>query len=310
MIMKKICLSILLLLGCVQAINACDICGCGSGSFYIGILPDFNSKIAGIRYRYNNITTHIGPGGTTSYLTTNEHYHTTELWGGWTFNNKFRVMANVPFSFISKANMSNKESKSGPGDFIVQGFYRLYNRATTTKNNSRLIIQDLWIGTGIKLPTGKYIPTDKDESGQSVNLFQLGTGSLDFMFMLMYDIRIQNIGLNLNSNYKLNTSNKHQYYYGNKWSNSAQLYYKLRIKNKWTLSPNTGISYEYAAKDLDEGYAIFNSGGNILYGTFGAEATFSKIAIGGNWQPVLSQNMARGSVEAHNRMMFHFSVLF
>ena len=49
---------------------ACDICGCGVGNSYIGILPDFNKRIFGLRYRYNSIFTHVGTGGETTYLTT------------------------------------------------------------------------------------------------------------------------------------------------------------------------------------------------------------------------------------------------
>ncbi len=83
--MKKrfiIALALLLTTGIAQA---CDICGCGAGSSYIGILPEFNTQIMGIRYRYNHIQTHMGPDGMPSYLTTDEGYHTAELWGGWTF---------------------------------------------------------------------------------------------------------------------------------------------------------------------------------------------------------------------------------
>ena len=62
---------------------ACDICGCGIGNNYIGILPEFNSKIIGVRYRSNNLWTDIGANGAHTYLTPEERYQTTELWGAW-----------------------------------------------------------------------------------------------------------------------------------------------------------------------------------------------------------------------------------
>jgi hypothetical protein len=309
--MRKIIILLLLSAGVIPAAVACDICGCGAGSYYIGILPEFNSRIIGLRYRASYLQTHIGPGGTSSYLTTDEHYRTAELWGGWTFKDKFRVMAYLPVSFNSKTNQEENLSKAGLGDAAVQGFYRLLNkRKATGKEGTKLFIQDLWIGGGIKLPTGKYEPADKEASGKSANLFQLGTGSFDFVLTAMYDLRFQDAGLNITGSYKINTGNKYDYAYGNKFSGSAQLYHKFRIRQALTLSPNAGASYETSARDLDDSYAVYTSGGYILFGTLGAELSYRKIAVGGNWQPVFSQDLAQGAVKAHNKMMLHVSFMF
>lgn len=305
--MKKRLLLLLLLLPVIDA-GACDICGCGAGSTYLGILPDFNTRIIGLRYRYNNMLTHVGPGGSSSYLTTKEQYHTAELWGGWTFGNRFRVLASVPLSYNTKKNQEEHASKTGLGDISLQGFYRLVSSKHSL--GSKLLVQDLWLGSGIKLPTGKYEPLDNDASGKSANLFQLGTGSFDFLLTGMYDIRLQDAGLNLSASYKMNTANKHGYNYGNKLSGSAQFYYKFRIKKTATLAPNAGLAYERSVHDLDEEYAVFNSGGYMLSGTLGAELQYKKIAIGGNWQPPLSQQLAMDAVKARNKMMLHVSLLF
>src|SRR3954470_17396036 len=96
---KKILLLAIIVLTSFRQTIACDICGCGVGSYYIGILPDFTKKIMGLRYRYNGIQTHLGVGGIPTYLTSNEAYRTLELWGGWNLGRKFRVMATIPYSF-------------------------------------------------------------------------------------------------------------------------------------------------------------------------------------------------------------------
>lgn len=305
--MKRIITTMLLCLG-MMSVQACDICGCGAGSTYLGILPDFNTRIAGLRYRYNNVLTHVGPGGTNTYLTTSENYHTAELWGGWNLGKKLRVMAYIPFSYNTKVSTEERSSKSGIGDAGAQVFYRPLSLKRTVAN--RLLIQDLWIGGGVKLPTGKYEPNDREASGQSANLFQLGTGSFDFLATAMYDIRLQDAGLNLSASYKMNTTNQYDYNYGNKLSANAQLYYKCNIKRVLTLSPNAGAGYERSATDLDEGYKVYNSGGYVLFGTVGVELNYKKFAAGGNWQPVLSQQLAMGVVQPRNKMMLHVAVMF
>ncbi len=286
---------------------ACDICGCGVGGYYIGILPEFSQKIMGVRYRYNNLLTHIGANGQTSYLTTDETYRTAELWGGWTLSKKFRVIGYIPVNINEKTNQGITSRKNGLGDIGVQGFYRLINQRKSVGN--KLFVHSLWVGAGVKAPTGKYDAEQKNSEQQTANIFQLGTGSTDFTFNAMYDMRLQDAGLNTNISYKVNTKNKNSYQYGNKIGVNLQAYYKFRIKNMFTFAPNTGAMYETSKKDLDKNFSVDISGGDILLGTVGAEISFSKIAIGGNFQHPFQQNLANGFVKAKNRGMIHVSVI-
>lgn len=303
--MKKILIIAIAVISFTTA-RSCDICGCGVGTGYIGILPDFNKHIFGIRYRYNVLQTHIGAGGAITYLTSKEIYQTAELWGGWNIGKNFRVMASIPSSYDERRNQGNTQSKNGPGDINVAGYYQLLNKRTAV-NKSRLLIQSLWIGAGIKLPTGKYNPSDKSSTSENTNLFQLGTGSTDVVFHAMYDIRYQDVGVNIAGAYKVNSSNKYDYTYGNKASLNAQAYYKIRIDKKILIAPNAGVLYEHSEKDMDNKFAVDISGGNVLSGTAGVEVGFGKIAVGGNFQTVLTQHFADGIVKAGNRAMLHIS---
>lgn len=305
--MKKITV-VLVALFCFLKAGACDICGCGVGGYYIGILPEFHKHIIGVRYRYNSLRTHLGSGGSTTYLTTRERYNTAELWGGWNIGKKFRIMAAVPYAFNERTNQGVTNTKNGVGDISIIGYYRLLSSKRTVFTK-KLMVQSLWIGGGIKLPTGKYTAADKLNTSQNTNLFQLGTASYDFSVHAMYDLRIQDAGLNIAASYKINTANKYNYNYGNKLNTTAQLYYKLRVKNKFTMAPNAGITYENSKKDIDNKITVDVSGGNLLLGTFGVETNFKKISFGANWQTPLSQNLANGFVKANNRMMLHLSFL-
>src|SRR4029078_9322294 len=96
----------------MQSSLACDICGCGVGNSYVGILPDFNREIIGIRYRFNSLLSHLGRDGMHTYLTTEESYQTLELWGGWNIGRNFRVMASLPYSLDKQTNQGAAKSKN------------------------------------------------------------------------------------------------------------------------------------------------------------------------------------------------------
>ncbi len=299
--------SIIMLLAFVS--QACDICGCGSGGNYIGILPEFSKHVAGLRYRNNAMATHLGVGGAITYLTTQEQYNTLEIWGGWTIKDKVRLMLTLPYGFNQKTNQSITKRKSGIGDVSVSAFYQLLNNRKTVFSN-KLLVQSLWLGGGVKLPIGKYSPTDENSSGNDANLFQLGTGSFDFNITAMYDIRLQDAGVNLMGNYKLTTVNKYDYKYGNKFNISGQTYYKFRIAKKSSIAPSLGIQYETSQTDLNNEFDVFVSGGNLLLFSAGMETVYKLVAIGANYQLPLSQNLARGIVKANDRWMLHVSYLF
>lgn len=287
--------------------KACDICGCGVGGYYIGILPDFNKTVFGIRYRHNHLRTHIGAGGESSYLTTDETYRTAELWGGWSLGKKFRMMGYLPVSFNEKHNQGETYHKTGMGDIGLQGYYNLLNRRKTY--GEKLLVQTLWAGVGVKLPVGKYDNSKAVENSAGANLFQLGTGSVDFTLNAMYDIRLQDLGLSVVSSYKINTANRYDYQYGNKFSLATQLYHKWRVKNKYSIAPNAGLSYETAKRDLNHEVKTDVSGGHLVLAGGGCEISMGKWAVGANFQLPVQQNLANGFVKAGNRGMLHVSIV-
>jgi hypothetical protein len=304
---KKIRLLVLLTF-VTETVVACDICGSGNGGSYIGLLPEFRKHIVGIRYRYNSLYSHIGAGGTTTYLTSLERYHTAEIWAGWQLHPKLRLLASLPYGFNERIRQGNRQTKNGPGDITVSAFYQLFSKSG--KQSSSSISHSLWGGGGVKLPSGKYSNADKANTSQNTNLFQSGTGSFDFSLLAMYNLRIKNTGLTVSSGYKMNTANRYHYNYGNKLSSMAQVYYRWKPVAAVTVVPNAGIQYETAKKDIDNQLAVDLSGGSSLTGVAGIEFSFKKMAFGTSWQTPLSQNLANGIVKANNRLMMHVAVSF
>ena len=306
---KKITATLILMIVSMTAALACDICGCGVGSYYLGILPEYNKRFLGMRYQYKNLHTHLGPYGERTPITADETYQSAELWGGWNFGTRFRVLAFVPYNFNKRESQTGNGTKSGLGDIALMGYYKVFDNMGTA--GERLLIQSLWIGAGIKVPTGRYEPSERLAVSESPNNFQLGTASVDFTLNAAYDIRWNDVGLNANLNYKINTENKYEYRYGNKFTSNVLAYYKIRIAHKVTVAPNAGVLYETADKDVEDGkYDVQVSGGHSLSAVCGLEVGMKGLSFGANYQNVRSQNLAEGRAYAGNRIMAHMSIPF
>lgn len=302
--MKKILTITLLSILAITNAFSCDICGGGTGSYYIGLLPQFNKKLIGIRYQYNQLYTNLDINGNKTALSNKEQFQTIDIWGAWNIGSKWRVMAVVPYSFIKKNNIATEQinKKQGLSDITLTGYYNLLR---STKNG---IKQSIWIGAGLKLSSGKY--NNLEVTNNSPNIFQLGTGSTDFLTQINYDLNIKAWGLNTIVNYKINTKNADDYKYGNKLNTNLTLYRKISVGTKAMIIPNIGLSYENQEKNQTMNYAIDQTGGNILQGSYGIEASFGKIAIGLNLQNPISQNIASHRVDLKNKVMTHLSYTF
>lgn len=306
--MKKYTLLFLLTLLSLPGL-ACDICGCGVGSYYIGILPEYNKRFIGLRYQHKTLLTHLGPFGERTPITSDETYLTAELWGGWNIGKRFRVLAFVPYNFNNRTAQTGTGSKNGLGDIAVMGYYNLFSGRHIV--NEKLLVHSLWIGAGIKAPTGTYEAAERTLLSESPNNFQLGTASTDFTLNAAYDVRLMDLGININANYKINTNNKYDYRYGNKLTTNALLYYKFRLFNKLTIAPNAGVLYETSQQDVEQNkYNVDVSGGHVLSAVGGLEASFGRFSTGANYQAIASQHLANNRVKAGDRLMIHFSVAF
>lgn len=293
----------------ITVVRACDICGCGVGSYYLGLLPEFNKRFAGLRYQHKTLSTHLGPKGERTPISADETYQSAELWGGANFGKKFRVLAFIPYNFNEKIAQTGNGSKNGLGDIALMGYYGLADHRTSV--GQKFLVQSLWVGAGVKLPTGKYEPSERLAVSESPNNFQLGTASTDFTLNATYDIRLQDLGLNVNLNYKMNTENKHNYRYGNKFTSNLLLYHKFRIAKLFTIAPNIGVLYETADKDIDDKkFEVATSGGYSLSAIGGVELSFNRVSLGANYQNVQSQDLAGGRAVAGNRLMIHTSFAF
>ena len=153
-----------------------------------------------------------------------ETFQTAELWARFYPTKKIQAFVFVPFNFNERIEGTSINTLKGLGDIVISANYNLIN---TYDSVDHFLKHNLLIGGGLKLPTGEF---QAIENGLTVNQnFQLGTGSLDFLFNLIYTVRRKNIGLNTELSYSLNTTNKDEYKFGNAMRTGLTAFYVFQV---------------------------------------------------------------------------------
>src|SRR5215813_12420697 len=125
--MKKFFLAGMLFLA-IQNINACDVCGCSSGAYFIGPFPIFHKHFLGTRYTFRTFKSAIA--GDPSQFS-NDFYQTVELWGGWNIGKRWQVLGFVPYNMNRQKSDDGLSKSSGLGDISIIINYNLLS----TKND-------------------------------------------------------------------------------------------------------------------------------------------------------------------------------
>ena len=283
----------------------CDLCGCGNGSSFFGIMPQSHRSFVGVRYGIKSFDTHLDIPSQSSH----ELFRKTELWGRFYPAKKLQILAFLPFNNNEQKLVALQKTLklNGLGDASILANYSIVN-TLMTDSLPRKFDHNLTFGLGTKLPTGRYKYNLYNDQEVGNPNFQLGTGSVDFMINSIYTITHKNWGLNTDITYKINTKNSNQYHFGNKFTGNLLLFYSKK-SDKSTLMPNVGLSFENAMEDSKNGDLVKLSGGNVLLGNIGLETYIKKLMFGVNYQAVIKQNLANGELHANNRLNLHITFL-
>jgi len=258
--MKKVFFVILMTVFLLSKIQACDICGCGVNNYYIGILPQFNHKFFGLRYHFNSFNTRLTEDPTQS---SKDLYQTIELWGGWNMGKKIQVLVLVPLNFNNQNSDEGISKLRALGDIMLLGNYKVFDSRSFNHNN-RVISQQLWIGGGLKLPTGKFNIEKNDPDVASMANGQLGSGGMDILLNAMYHVRFNSLGISTTATYKINSENKDEYRFGDKLAVNSFVYYPIAT-SKAIINPNLGLLYERTKGSELQGSKIDLTGGSICW---------------------------------------------
>lgn len=300
-----ILLSVVIMAG--TSVSACDICGCGVGGYYSGMLPQYHKNYIGLRWRFSSFSSDMGHEGEGINAFSKERFQSLELMGRFYPHRRVQILAFVPLNYNVRVAPTETNQLFGLGDLSVIALYNIYNTSFIAEKDLK---HNLLAGAGIKVPTGSFQRTDV-QGEQLTPSLQLGTGSVDFLTTVVYTMRYKRWGLNTNATYKINLPNLDTYKFGNQLIVSTTAFLLHKIENKeWGIMPKLGLAFEQATYNLKNGYKRVNTGGHQLTATLGLEVYYKKIQLGINYQQPIWQNLSDGLVQAGPRFSANVNYLF
>ena len=285
---------------------ACEICGCSNGNFQIGLLPNFTKGFIGYRYTTSQFNSHLRTDATQF---SHDYYKTMEVWGGYNFG-KFQVMAFMPYVFSRKVSDDGVTTSTGAGDLLLLFNYNVIRSVSLSKDESVSIRHDLFLGGGVKLPTG-INQVDTGNPNFNIGDFnsQAGTGSVDYLFNLTHNMMWNRSGIVINVAYRINAANRQGYEFGNRTYVNTAYYYTLTRSNV-KIKPNAGFSYQSNAINKFQGAVVDDSNGYNLNFTAGVNVIRNKIGFNAMASVPVAQNMYDGQTKLQSRILLGLTCSF
>jgi hypothetical protein len=283
---------------------ACDVCGCGMGGQYFGILPQFQRHFIGLRYQQRSFTsTHPALFQYDKPSVSTDLYDRVELWGRYALSNRFQVFGFLPYQI---------STQSGEKETRIKGFSDPWFMVNWFIINTGDSLEHTWkhaliLGAGAKLPIGQQLKGSSENP--TPTQLQPGSGSLDFPLHLSYTLRRNKLGLNLESNVRINTENSDQYRFGHRVNSAARIFLWQRW-NRFSILPSLGLAYEWAEKDAQKEKPVEMTGGELVAAHFGLDVYFRSYMVQTQWQPSIKNKLGDGNVIPKTRIQIGMSYLF
>jgi len=257
--MKNVLLTFVLLLLLSPSGYACDICGC-----FMGIAPYDNQSGISLMHRYRIFNGYRQLGQTPQFFPNNirpffpshfnndtgyEHSHqgdptdyeafrVIELRGKYFLSKRVELNAFLPYVMNTSQINGKQLNASGIGDVTVFAGYHLIRNIETAGIQSRLIV-----GGGLKLPTGNFQRVNY-EGRRYPLLNQVGTGTTDSFVYANYIGSWHNLGLSVNSSYRVASRNRFENSIAPSTTTFASLFYRLPLGSDWQVYPSGQFFYE------------------------------------------------------------------
>jgi len=286
--------------------SACDVCGCSIGGNYFGILPQFHRHFVGVRYSEQSFrSAHSRSAAELGHFDSDEQFRTVDVLGRFYPLRRLQMLVLAPYHDFRRTENGVLTHSQGLGDASVLGNFILLNTGDSLRRTWQ---HTLTVGGGIKLPTGQH--RLKDAEGQLLHAnLQPGSGSTDFMLSAAYTLRRGAWGLATDVLGRLNTTNHHDYHFGNRLSGSAKFFY-WKTMRRVSFLPNAGVFADHAAANLDGNSFAEGTGGSIALATLGLDVYAGHFSMGITIQQPVYQDLGGGKIQSNTRWMTTLNYIF
>ena len=286
--------------------SACDVCGCSIGGNYFGILPQFHRHFVGVRYSEQSYrSAHSRNAAQTGDFDSDERFRTMDVLGRFYPTRRLQILALLPYHDFRRLENGVQTHSQGLGDASILGNFIVLDTGDSLRHSWQ---HTLTLGGGIKVPSGQHALQDSEGKVFHENL-QPGTGSTDFMLSAAYTIRKGAWGFTADVLGRLNTTNHHNYHFGNRVSSSIKAFYWKNLR-KFSLLPNAGIFADLADQSRDGNSYISETGGALALATFGLDVYAGHFSLGCTLQQPVYQHQGGGRIQANTRFMTTLNYIF
>ena len=283
---------------------ACDVCGCGMGGQYFGILPQFQRHFIGLRYQQRSFnSTHPALFQYDKPGVSHDVYDRVEIWGRYALSDRFQVFGFLPYQVATQSGAQNTRVKGFSDPWFMVNWF-IVNTGDSVEHTWK---HALIVGAGAKLPIGQQLKGTAENPTPSQ--LQPGSGSLDFPFHLSYTVRRNKLGLNMETNLRINTENAVSYRFGHRINTAGRIFFWQRW-NRFSMLPSIGLAYEWAEKDAQNGKYLEMTGGELYAAHFGLDIYYREFMIQSQWQPSINNKLGDGNVIPKTRIQLGISYLF
>lgn len=243
----------LLLITYSQKINACDVCGCAASGGYTGILPQYKAKMLGLQWN-TQLFAHPGNIGKDVFNYAEFNYRNL-------IHPRLLLSFNIPYTWKSRTENSIVQHTAGLGDIRVYGHFFLINNSDSMSNRLKHTLQLI---SGVKMPTGKYQQRASDLTMFPAGM-QAGNGAWAVPTMIQYTLRKKQLGLNMDAQYWINSTNELNYKTGNLSAFSASVFYWKKY-NQFNWIIRLGGVAQFFESDYELKREVEHTGGKYLKG--------------------------------------------
>ena len=264
------------------ALQACDVCGCGSLGFGMGDWINQGRSMLKTNYSMRSFE---GPLST-------DYFHQIQLSGIWALENNWQLKFTLPYLYARREVFETGQmaSLNSIGDISVSAQKLIWSKIDSNRSHS------LYLSGGIQAPTGPF--EDRPIESYIAPNFQAGSSSWDFQFSLQYELAWKDYLLVYQLAHLQNTTNSYDYRFGDQWLNALKIARPIKLSERYQSMLYLGFDYEYLARDVNKrGFYQFGTGGQAWFGGLGYQIMNESWSLGIQYQfrplPALGQYQAK-----------------